>query len=314
MRISVLLEMLTGQFETDAKRASKTVEREMRKMQESAKRLGIAIGSAMAAAGGAIAGITKRAIDAADQTRKAAQMVGMSAKEFSTLRFAADQSGVAMETLRTSLARMSVNIADAARGTGTAAQAFRLLGIEVRNSDGTLKSNREILGQVAERFAKMQDGAQKTALAVDIFGRSGANLIPMLNQGAEGIEQLEDRARALGLEISDKTAAQAEKFNDLLSQLGNLATGLGNDIAAKLLPSLTQYTEQIVEAGIETRKSTGPVDVFVGAVKGIIAAVESARRGVVALVNVVAASVDVVVAAARRSSPRRKSSRSSHRA
>jgi DNA-binding Xre family transcriptional regulator len=291
--------MLTGQFETDAKRAAKTLEREMRAMKQAAAKAGAAIGSAIAAAGASFATLTKSAISAADQTRKMAQSVGVSTETMSTLAFAAKQSGVSVEALKSSLSRLSVEAAKAAQGGGAAQEAFRALGVSVTNSDGSLRSSREILGDLAARFAAMPDGVEKTALAVQLFGRAGAQMIPLLNQGADGLEALEERARALGVEISDRTAAQAERFNDTLDELKTLAQGVGLDIADRLLPSINAYTRQIVEAGVETRNTSGAVDVFASAVKGLIAILETARRGVEALVNIIAAGIDIFVSAGK---------------
>jgi DNA-binding Xre family transcriptional regulator len=288
--------MLTGQFETDAKRASKTMEREMRAMQQAVSKAGKVIGAEIAAAGASLMTLVKSAINAADQTRKMAQSVGVSTETMSTLAFAAKQSGVSIETLKSSLSRLSVEATKAAQGGGAAQEAFRSLGVSVTNADGSLRSSREILGDLAARFATMPDGVQKTALAVKIFGRAGAEMVPLLNQGADGLTALENNARAFGREISDRTAAQAERFNDSLDELRALAEGVGLDIADKLLPSLNAYTQQLVNAGVETRNTSNNINVFAAAITNLIALLETARRAVEALVNILAAGADIFVA------------------
>ncbi|WP_447407521.1 hypothetical protein, partial [Clostridium perfringens] len=90
------------------------------------------------------------------------------------------------------------------------------LGISIKGTDGALKSNSQLLNEVSERFAKLQDGPIKTAAAMALFGKAGADLIPLLNGGSASIKEMTDEAKALGLEISSTTGAAAEQFNDNL--------------------------------------------------------------------------------------------------
>lgn len=114
------------------------------------------------------------------------------------------------------------------------------------------------------------DSSQKTALAVQLFGRSGAELIPLLSEGASGIEELQKRAQSLGLEISGNTARQAEQFNDLMSDMGRLAQGFSNDLARELLPALAGLAHVFVENGIEGRNAAGGATVFADGIKAVI--------------------------------------------
>lgn len=138
------------------------------------------------------------------------QKIGISTEELSTLAFAAELADVSLDQLQTGLVRLSKNAADMANGTGEAKDAFKALGLEVVNSAGTLKTNDELLKEIATKFAGLEDGADKTALAVKLFGKSGAELVPMLNAGAAGIEELQSRARQLGLELSTEAGRAAE--------------------------------------------------------------------------------------------------------
>ncbi|MBB4001596.1 hypothetical protein [Aurantimonas endophytica] len=135
---------------------------------------------------------------------------------------------------------------DAAAGTGTGAKAFQQLGISVKGADGNLKSATEIMGEIGNRFATMPDGAEKTALAMELMGRSGADLIPLLNGGAAGLKALTDEADAFGLTISAETGRAAEAFNDNLARVGYAATGVATSLAAALLPAMVVVSEALV--------------------------------------------------------------------
>lgn len=207
------------------------------------------LGVSLSVAG--FATMIKSAIDAADQLNKLSQKIGISVDALSTLRFAAQLSDVSLETLQKGVKGLSQNIAEANTGIGDGAQVFDALGISVRNADGSMKSTEAVLLQVADVFANLEDGAVKTALAVKLFGKSGMDLIPFLNQGAAGINQLTAEAERLGLKLTTETARSAEAFNDNLTALKASSSSLGIALARDFLPELTNITSAMREAANE---------------------------------------------------------------
>ena len=207
------------------------------------------LGVSLSVAG--FAAMIKSAIDAADQLNKLSQKIGISVEALSTLRFAAQLSDVSLETLQKGIKGLSQNIAEANTGIGDGAQVFDALGISVRNADGSMKSTEAVLLQVADVFANLEDGAVKTALAVKLFGKSGMDMIPFLNQGAAGINQLTAEAERLGLKLTTETARSAEAFNDNLTALKASSSSLGIALARDFLPELTNITNAMREAANE---------------------------------------------------------------
>jgi hypothetical protein len=193
----------------------------------------------------------KSAIDAADHLNKLSQKIGISVEALSTLRFAAQLSDVSLETLQKGIKGLSQNITEANTGVGDGAQVFEALGISVKNADGSMKSTEAVLLQVADVFANLEDGAVKTALAVKLFGKSGMDMIPFLNQGAAGINQLTAEAERLGLKLTTETARSAEAFNDNLTALKASSSSLGIALARDFLPELTNITNAMREAANE---------------------------------------------------------------
>ena len=109
-----------------------------------------------------------------------------------------------------------------------------------------MKSTTTILAEVAGKFEGMKDSATKTALALAIFGKGGKDLIPMLNEGKQGIEEWAKVAERMGLVISTQTAAQSQKFNDNLKLLDLSTKGLVNRVMEGLLPALVRLSDQFV--------------------------------------------------------------------
>jgi hypothetical protein len=106
----------------------------------------------------------------------------------------------------------------------------------------------QALAKIADKFAAMPDGIQKTALAINTFGKSGADLIPLLNAGSKGIAELQTRAKELGIVFDDISAKQAELFNDKLDELNTAARGITTQITIGLLPALSGLTEELAES------------------------------------------------------------------
>jgi len=131
----------------------------------------------------------QQTLDFADNLSKLSQKTGISTDALYSLNAAAKLSDVEFESLSGSLSKFNKNIGAASEGSGDAKKAFDSLGISVKNQDGTLKNSFEILGELADQFQDMPDGATKASTAMALFGKSGAELIPLLNSGRDSLRE-----------------------------------------------------------------------------------------------------------------------------
>lgn len=236
----------TAQFTQSLNRASYTAQKNFRDITSFAKN---AAGTLAALYGvNSFAGFIKSQIDLADATGKMSQKVGVSVEELSKLQFAAKLADVDAQQLQGGLVRLSKGMGEAAQNTGEANKAFQAMGISIKNADGSLKSSSQVLGDVADAFAGYEDSAQKTALAVAIFGRSGADLIPLLNGGRDAIKSAGDELERFGGVITAEAAKNAEIFNDNLTRISTIAAAFGRSIANDILPYLTRLSEEFLVA------------------------------------------------------------------
>jgi hypothetical protein len=220
---------------------------------DSLKTSATAMQGRFAALGGVIAGAlavsqAKGGIDLLDRLDDLSEKSGITVEKLSELRFAGEAVGTPLEALATGVQRLSKQMAEVAGGNKEAVETFKSLGVEVKNADGTMRSSDEVLGDLADKFASYKDGAAKAALAQQLFGKSGAEMIPLLNQGKEGIERLKNEAIALGAIYGGDLAKDAASFNDNLTKLRISSEAAALAMTGPLLKALVSITNQMIQA------------------------------------------------------------------
>lgn len=236
----------------DIGRSAAIIQRDLNRALNATKNALGALGGALAVR--SIVQITQASLDAQDQLYKMSQRVGVTVESLSALNYAATLSDVSLESLGGALAKMNKAMAETQTGTGEAKDAFRALGISVTDSTGNLRATEDVFADLADKFASMEDGAGKTALAMKIFGRSGAELIPLLNAGRSGLREMADEARRLGVLLDGESAKAAERFNDNMTRMGTALRGIRDQIVIGLVPTLDDLANSFRETSIESEK------------------------------------------------------------
>lgn len=203
------------------------------------KRVAIA-GAAIGAAVAGTVAFAKAGTDAADAATKQAQALGLATDEYGRLAFAAEQSGVDAGTFATAITRFNQEIGKAADGNKAAVKRFQELGLSIKDASGAIRPTEELIAELANRFATLPDGAEKSALATELFGRAGARLLPLLNGGAAGIRNLGEEATRLGIVFTREQAVIAEGMNDALAALNRGIEGTRFQLGLLFAPSITE--------------------------------------------------------------------------
>lgn len=199
----------------------------------------------------AIVGLTEfvhAGAEAADQAGKMAAASGISVESFSRLSYAADLANISNEELSSSLSKLNKNITAAATGGKDQSAVFKGLGIAVTNANGSIRSADEVMADVAEKFSHMENGAAKAALAQELFGKSGARLIPLLNEGRAGLKAMADEADKFGLTVTKEGAAASNQFNDALTKMKKIGEGLARTVAQDLAPSMSKLADEFLNS------------------------------------------------------------------
>jgi DNA-binding phage protein len=243
--LNVLLSADTAQFSSALDKAAYLAERDLQRISRTAKINGAIVATALVAAASAFAVKMKNVIDSAEKMNKVAQSFGMTTEELSKLQYAAQLSDLSIDDMTKSFARLNKSAFDNVN-------AFKMLGISQEFLNKHSKDTYGILLEVADRFSRMPDGIGKSTAAQQIFGRSGAALIPLLNQGAAGLKAYGDEAERMGLVLDSKTAKSAEKFADDMKRMTKQIDGAFLSIGSTLIPVLSGLTENLKSAGKET--------------------------------------------------------------
>lgn len=206
---------------------------------------------------GAFASLVKNSIDAADELNKLSQKVGITVERLSELKFAANLSDVSIEKFQLGMKGLNETLVKASDATSKEAALLKTLGV-------TAKDPANALRQVSDAFAVLPDGATKSALAVELFGKAGMEMIPMLNGGSKALDEAAASARKLGLVFSAETAKAAEEFNDNMRKLSSSAEALGISLTTKIIGGLSEFTTGLVKAKEEGKLLTKAMDDMLG--------------------------------------------------
>ena len=243
--------------------------------KETAKALKIFAGltTAVGGVGVALGLLIKRNTEAIDRIQKVSDKLGIQVELLQKLRFAADQTGIAQETLDMAMQRFIRRVGEAQKGTGEAQGALAELGIQLKNADGSFRSTESVLFDVADGLQNAKDSSTQLRLAFKFFDSEGAALVNTLKNGSSGLKEFFTQAEQLGILIDSKTAASAAKFTDETSKLTKQIDTIQKLFSMAFVPALTEATTQISNFFSKIAQQEGGVkkftdDLAIGLVEG----------------------------------------------
>jgi len=233
-RLGVVLGLNTADFQAGIKTAMQGVDKLVNALPK--------IGLAAAAAGAGLAVLIKKGIDELDKLDEVSQKIGVTVESLSSLGKVAKIEGMSIDDLAGSLVKLTRTISEANTGSEAAAQTFKSMGLD----PSTFKNSEDALLQISDKFSQYRDGLNKTALAVELFGKAGAGMIPFLNQGSGLITQIRGELDSFG-NASTKAAAEAAEFNDRMAKMGIVVNTLFQKFVSELLPTLNNFTQALFD-------------------------------------------------------------------
>lgn len=194
---------------------------------------------------------SKSLIDMGDELKDLAEKTGVTVEDLSGFKVAAETGGIGVEELTKSFAKLSKNLIEAGTGNRQIIGDFKAVGVAFKEVDGSIRPTGDVIKDLADKFSKMENGPAKAALAIKLFGKSGADMIPFLNQGREELEKFS------GI-ISGDFARRADQFNDSLAVMKANIQSFGSQGLSELLPTL----QEIVNTFNKTKSNGDGVTFF----------------------------------------------------
>ena len=288
-------------FNDDLKKAEDTSDKVGKSLQQNLMQAALKVGAGFASLVSAAKDLGQRlkglADDTAaygDQVDKNSQKMGISAQEYQKWNYVLERNGSSIDVMQKGLKTLSSKLVEGS-------QAFEELGVSTTNADGSFRSTEDVLNDTMAALAGMQDATQRNAIATQLFGGKVAQeLAPTLNSGADGIEELKNRADELGLVMSDEGVAASAQYQDAMTDLDETISGIKNSIGSSLLPVVTDLvrlvTDQVIPAIKDfTEQNEWLAPVIAGLVTGLIAF--KAALGISAIVSGVSQAITAFKAA-----------------
>jgi len=235
--------------------------------------------------------LVRSSLNATDSLAKTAAKIGTTTEALGALRYAADLTGVATQTMDMALQRFTRRTAEAAKGTGEAKGAIKELGINAKELNRMPLDQRMIV--LADAFQNVSSESDRLRLAFKLFDSEGAALVNTLSQGSDGLKAMLGEAKLLGLTMSSTAAKGVEDTVDSLTKLRSLAKGVKDQFVAALAPAIQAVTEKITKFFQEIAKDEGGVEKwaqslargFLQSIANIISALDMGLEAISGFVN-----------------------------
>jgi len=240
-------------FEGPMDKAARTTERRMKEIERSVSNGIKGVLKSFAAFGAGFLSVQAifqgfgNAIDQADKLNDFTKRLGVSAETISAWGYAASQTGTDIDSLGKGLKLLQKNMAEALDPKSTQSNLFKSLGISVKDAEGNLRELEDVVPEVANAFKTLDNDATETALSMQLFGKSGSDLLEFLNQGGDGLDDFREKAEELGIVLSQETLSAADDFNDAIGDLKTATQGAMYQALEPILPVLREFIGQMVD-------------------------------------------------------------------
>lgn len=203
------------------------------------------LGSAISSAFGELKQLASEAMDSSDELVKLSSETGFTTDKLQEMQFIGDDLGVSLDTQTGALSKMINNMSDAKKGTGTASDAFKKLGINVTDANGNLRDSNTVYAETLDALGNVTNETERTAIAQDIFGKSAADLNPLIEAGSQGLADLAQKAKDSGAIMSNETVTALDNLGDSVDHLKQTAQTAAGTLLSQFAPALDDVANNL---------------------------------------------------------------------
>lgn len=239
-----------GMTNEQFKQASKSVKdfsKELNKTVNNVKKFAqaTAVGFGAVVAGGVA--LAKKTAEAGDRIDKMSQKIGMSRKAFQEWDFIMSQNGGSVDSLQMGYKTLATQMVNASKGSKDTTAIFKRLGVAIKDNNGNLRTQDEVFNESVRALQRIKNPTEKAIMAQKLFGKSAMDLKPLLNQSADSVDELRDKANKLGFVLSDDVVNASVAFTDTQDVLNRSIEALGATIGAEFIPIMQTASNFIID-------------------------------------------------------------------
>lgn len=201
----------------------------------------------LSAISGAYDALIGDTVTLADNLLTQSSVTGLSTDALQEYAYMSELVDTDVSTITGSLTKLTNNMDSAKSGTGSAADAFSRLGIEVTNGDGTLRDANEVFLEAVDKLGQVENQTERDALSMDLFGRSAKDLNPLIDAGSEALDQYRQQAHDMGYVLDNETLGALGGIDDNIQMVKNTMDAAKNQIAVALAPVVADITDKFIK-------------------------------------------------------------------
>lgn len=203
-------------------------------------------GAVIGATIGVVSALTGKTMAYGDKVDKLSQKIGMSRKAYQEWDYIMSQNGSSVDSLQMGYKTLAQQMDGVRKGSKESLSAFSKLGVAVKDNSGHLRSQEEVFNDSVKALQQLNNPTEKAILAQKLFGRAAIEMKPLLNQSAESVENLRQKANALGFIMGDDAVDGAVKLTDTMDTLKRSFGAIGLSIGVELVPIVQQLADQLL--------------------------------------------------------------------
>lgn len=235
---------------------------------------------------------TRHMAELGDEAQRTAQMLGLTVEQVTDFQFAVSATGGRIEQATSLMERLEIAMEGGGRRTAQSAAALKVLGISATDAAGHTRNLQDMLGLIADKFKTSADGPAKTAVAMALMGRAGAEMIPLLNRGSEGLRELASEARATGSEMSGGMAASLAALNEDIHVFDSAMNGLAQRIFSFFTPAADAIVTGLTSVVVWFNNAFTESTVLSNGLGGVALAFDTIVSGIILLITTLGALWD----------------------
>jgi len=243
--------------------------------------------TAVLAVGKAFVDTTKDLADYGDKISDMSDQTGISTTALQEYKFAAEQTGTTLESITSSIKLMT-------RGLDTNAETFKSLGVNVKDANGNFRDQNDIFSDTITALGSMTNETEQSKLALQLFGRGAQEIVPIIKLGANGLQELKDKAHGLGIVLSEETIKKSGEFKDTTEALKSAWKSYTMSLTQDSIPALqtiSGWLVKIIENMNEQHRITTLQDIYQAYKNGKASVIEY-HDALVGLIAVNQAAID----------------------